>query len=71
MSTDVIQNSRTRENAPAQRYVQYPRSLQPPQIYVKGTRRRGKYASATIVKKTSTCLGGNDVAFARARGNAP
>ena len=70
MSTTAIQSSRTRENALAPRYVQGPRPLQPPQIYVKSTRQRGKYASATIVK-TSTCLGGNDVAFARARGNAP
>lgn len=59
MSTDVIQNSRTRENAPAQRYVQYPRSLQPPQIYVKSTMQRGSNASADIVK-TSTCPDGNN-----------
>lgn len=59
MSTTAIQSSRTRENALAPRYVQGPRPLQPPQIYVKGTRRRGKYASATIVKM-STCLDDND-----------
>ena len=54
-----IHSSRIRENAPPPRYVQDPRSLQPPQIYVKSTMQRGSNASADIVK-TSTCPDGNN-----------